>query len=159
MTNNKSKTIILASVIGTLLDTYEANERTKLHEEIRGRIGRGMRSLSKGVDGMEALIKCIKDGHAVWENTIHYFAERNVTIEASALILSLWNMDDKQLGKLFNLNKGIVGKWAKPTRREDARELETTSREVGKYINTQINELYGIVVPEKKSILERLGKK
>jgi DNA-binding transcriptional ArsR family regulator len=68
----------------------------------------------------------------------------------------MWAMDEKNLSKHYGLSKAKLEKWAKPTKRHDAVELERQSREVAEYVGSKVNELYSIEVEKKISVLERI---
>lgn len=159
MNTNQKRTAVIASIIGTLLNCYEQKEQTALHRELHSRIGRGIRKQARKHSIAELMIVTYKDGSAIWEDAVGHFSEKEITIEASACVLSLWNMDEKRLTSDYGLSAKKIGEWAKPSKRENRRELELASREVAKYVWQAVNKLYGIEEEKKVSILERLGRK
>lgn len=157
MMNKKHKrTLVLASIIGTLFGCYAEDEKTRLHKELHARIGKGMRKQVKMYSLQEVMKVTHDEGGMVWKDAVDHFAERKITIEASACVLSLWNLDERPLEKHFGLSSSKIGQWAVPSKREDRRELEQASREVAKYVWSRVNELYGIEEEKKMSVLERL---
>lgn len=156
MTPEQKRTLILASIIGTIFSNYEEDEKTKLHKEIHVRIGKGIRKQVKLHSKEEVVVVAHHEGNDIWRKAVDHFAERQVTIEASSCILSIVNLDEKALSKHYGLGAGALAKWAKPCRRSDALELEKAGNEVAKYIFDAVNELYGIEVEEKISVLERI---
>ena len=157
MTEKQKRTLILASIIGTLFSCYDDDEKTRLHLELHKRIGVGVRKWVKqyGEDTVTQVAHV--DGAGIWKDAVDHFADKKITIEASACVLSLWNLDEKSLAKHFGLGAGKLGKWAKPSRREDRVELEKASREVAKYVYAKINDLYGIKEEKKMSVLEMIA--
>lgn len=153
----QKRTLILASIIGTLFGCYDDDEKTKLHKELHARIGKGIKSKVK-VFGEKAITKVAHDeGQMIWKKAVDHFADGRITIEASSCILSIVNLDEKALAKHYGLGAGKLGKWAKPSRREDRVELEKASNEVAKFVFDAVNELYGIEVEKKMSVLERIA--
>lgn len=121
------------------------------------RIGKGVSKQVKlhGTDAVK--IVAHNEGNKIWGAAVDHFTEQQITIEASSCVLAIWNLDEKALSKHYGLGAGKLGKWAKPSRREDAAELEKASREVARYVFNAVNKLYGIEVEEKLSVLERIA--
>ncbi|MDM5264772.1 hypothetical protein PF327_11255 [Sulfurovum sp. XTW-4] len=157
MTPNQKKSLILASIIGTLFATYDKKEQTRLHKEIHVRIGKGIRKQVDIHSKEEVIFVAHVQGNGIWKQAVDHFAERKITIEASSTVLALVNLDEKALSKHYGLGAGILAKWAKPCRRSDALELEKAGNEVAKYVFNAVNELYDIEVEEKMSVLERIA--
>ncbi len=108
--------------------------------------------------GEPAIIKIAhEEGGKIWSDTVDHFADKHITIEASSCILSMWNLDEKALTKHYGLSAVKLGKWAKPSRREDSSELEKQSNAVARFVFNSINELYGIEVEQKLSVMERIS--
>lgn len=156
MNDKHKRSLVLASIIGTLLGTYDSDEKTKLHQTIHGRIGKGVRKFASQYGVNEVMRIAHEEGNTIWKDAVDHFAEREITIEASSCILALWNMDEKNLSKHFGLSKGKIGEWAKPSKRADRLALELASREVAKYVFAKTSEVYGIEVENKVSVLERI---
>jgi hypothetical protein len=157
MTNKQKRTLIIASIIGTLLACYREDEKTKLHRVLHLRIGTGTGKFVKqhGKDIVEKV--AYSEGNSLWREVVDYFADKERTIEASACVLQLWNKDEKQLGKYFGLSRAKIGRWASPTKRKDAVELERNSRDVADMVFDKINKLYGIEVEKKMGLMERIA--
>ena len=156
MTSEQKRSLILASIIGTIFASYRDDERTKLHDELHRRIGKGIRKQVKLYSETAVKVVAHEEGKDVWRSAVDHFAEREITIEASSCILAIWNLDEKALSKHYGLGAGKIGRWAKPSKRSDAAELDKASREVAKYVFNAVNELYGIEVEEKMSVMERI---
>lgn len=153
----QKRSLILASIIGTLLGCYEEEEKTKLHNELHARIGKNIRKKVK-IFGEKLITKVAHDeGQMIWKKAVDHFAERKITIEASSCVLAIWNLDEKSLTKHYGLGAGKLGQWAKPSKRDDALELEKASNEVAKFVFNEVNKLYEIEVEEKMSVLERIA--
>lgn len=152
----QKRTMIFAGIIGTLFSCYDENEKTRLHHELHGRIGKGFRTKVRKHGKAYVTKVGHDDAGAVWKEAVDHFAARKITIEASACVLSLWNLDEKMLEKHFGMNAIKIGKWARPSRREDRVELEKASREVARYVFNAANKLYGIEEEKKMGVLERL---
>ena len=153
MTNQNKKTVILARVISSMFNSYKDDEKTRVHKEIQVKIQRGYaKSLKKY--GVIDVKETIELGKQVWYDTIDNFqGEENITIEASSLILNLVAEDEKALGKNYSLNKGILERWATSTRREDALEIEESTRVITSYLINLINFALGIESKKKPSVL------
>jgi hypothetical protein len=156
MNQNHKRTMILAGIIGMLFACYDEKEKTRLHKELHEGVGRGIRKQVKLYSIKEVMEVTHKDGNDIWGKAVDHFLEREITIEASACVLALWNLDEKALAKHFGLSRSKIGQWAKPSKRADRRELEIASREVAKYVWGAINALYGIEEEKKMSVLERI---
>lgn len=157
MNTKQKRSLILASIIGTLFNCYDDDEKTKLHNELHSRIGKGIRKQVK-LYGTKCITQVSHDeGQSIWKSAVDHFAEQKITIEASSCILSLVNLDEKSLSKHYGLSAGKLGQWAKPSRRNDRIELEKNSNAVAKFVFNAVNELYGIEEERKLSILERLN--
>lgn len=156
MRSNQKRSLILAGIIGTLFATYEENEKTQLHKELHTRIGKGVRKQVKLFGKKKITQVAHNDGNTIWGSAVDHFAEQKITIEASSCILSMVNLDEKALSKHYGLSAGKLGKWAKPSRREDASELDKASREVARFVFDEINKLYNIKEDKKISVLERI---
>lgn len=157
MTTKQKRTLVLAGIIGTLFACYDEDEKTRLHKELHQRIGVNTRKWVKKY-GQEAVVQVVHDeGNVIWGNAVDHFAEQKITIEASSCVLALWNRDEKMLSKYFGLSAAKLGKWAKPSRRSDAADLDSNSRHVAKYVFDAVSELYGIEVVEDLSVMERIS--
>ena len=157
MNANQKRTLMLAGIIGTLFACYDEDEKTRLHKELHARIGKGVRKMVKRYGKQAVIDVSHTQGNVVWGDAVDHFAERKITIEASACILELWAKDEKALAKHFGLSSGKLEKWQVPTTREDAVYLEGCSREVANYVWSKINALYGIEESKKMSVLERIA--
>lgn len=158
MNPNQKRSLVLASIIGTLFACYDQDERTRLHEELHSRVSKGIRKQSK-LFGSDVVTQVIhKTGEKIWRETVDHFTERKITIEASYTILSIVNMDEKALSKHYGLSAGKLGKWAKPTLRDDRLALEQTSKEVADHLYQKISKHYGIEVVQSESVLEKIAK-
>ena len=156
MTAEQKRSLILASIIGILFGCYREEEKTKLHKELHTRIGKGIRKQVK-LFGEPSVTKVAHDeGQTIWRSAVDHFAEKKIIIEASSCVLAMWNLDEKALSKHYGLGAGKLGKWAKPSRRKDAAELEKSGNEVAKFVFDAVNELYGIEEEKKMSVLERI---
>ena len=156
MTTKQKRSLILASIIGTLFSCYEEDEKTKLHDELHARIGKGIRKQVR-LYGEHRITQIAHDeGQTIWRRAVDHFAEREITIEASSCILAIWNLDEKALSKHYGLGAGKLGKWARPSKRSDAAILEKSSNEVARFVFYAVNELYGIEEEKKISVLERI---
>lgn len=91
--------------------------------------------------GKEAL-EAIDAGDIAWSNAIDHF--KLTSIEASAFVLELSAIDEKTLAKSFYLSQNNLGKWAKANTRADAKELESNTREVVKFVVDELNKIFGI---------------
>jgi len=156
MNPKQKRTLILAGIIGTLFACYEESEKTALHRLLHKRIGVGTRRMVKRYGSAVVVQVVHEEGNAIWKDSVDHFSEQKITIEASACVLALLNIDDKALGKHFGLSRAKMGLWAKPTRRADAVELDKQSRAVAKYVELKINALYGIETEKKMSVMERI---
>lgn len=154
----KRRTLIIATLIGTMLDSYDKEDKTKLHRELQVRIRKGIERYKKKNGSAEALA-LITIGDRVWKRAIDFFAEKDVYIEASNLVLRLWIEDEKTLAKDYGLGKGKVGEWAKPYKGEKAYELEKATGVVVEFLIKEINSELGIEVAPKISVLERIRQK
>lgn len=156
MTVKQKRSLILASIIGTLFSCYEEDEKTKLHNELHTRIGKGIRKQVK-LFGEPSVTKVAHDeGQTIWRSAVDHFAEKKIIIEASSCVLAIWNLDEKALSKHYGLGAGVLSRWAKPSRRKDAYELESAGNEVARYIFKKINELYEIREADRTPVLERI---
>ena len=153
MTPKNKRALIAASIIGSLLNAYEKQERNKIHETLRLRAKKGIRR-SVAKYGQEA-IDAINLGDKVWKSAIDNF--KLTYIEASAFILLLSYKDSKLLSRDYDLGQGILGQWAKPSKAENAVELEANTSEVCRFIFDEINRHLGIE-EDRTSIMEKLGK-
>lgn len=152
----QKRTLILASIIGTLLGCYDEREKTKLHKQLHARIGKGIRKKANQYSKKIVIDIAHDEGQVIWQKAVDHFKENEITIEASTCVLSIWNLDEKALTKHYGLGAGKLGEWAKPSKREDRVELEKASREVAKFVFNEVNKLYDIEVEEKMSVLERI---
>jgi len=151
----QKKTIIIARVIGSLLHSYEDKEKTAIHKKIEARVQKGFNGQIKKhrVDKVKVAVDI---GKELWFATIDHFSKEAYTIEASNMILRLLERDTKALGKQYGLNKGIMGKWAKPMKKSDAAEIEARTKEIVEYLMNLINERLGIVEEKKIGLMERI---
>lgn len=158
MTKEQKRSLILASIIGTLFACYADDEKTKLHDELHRRIGKGVRKQVRlfGEDAVKVVAH--NEGNKIWGEAVEHFKERGITIEASSCVLALWNLDEKPLSKHYGLSAGKLGTWAKPSTRSDAAQLEKAGNELARYIYNTVNTLYGIETVQKLSVLERIKK-
>jgi len=53
-------------------------------------------------------------------------------------------MDEKNIASTFKLSKSKIGRWVKPSSREDAYELEQAAYNVAEYVFQQVNKLYDL---------------
>ncbi len=125
----KRRSLIIATLIGTMLDSYDDADKTKLHKTLQVRIRKGMERYKKNNGKAEAMALVII-GDRVWKRAIDHFKVKEVYIEASNLVLRLWMEDEKTLAKDYGLGKGKLGEWAKPYNGEKAYELEKATGEV-----------------------------
>ena len=156
MTQKQKRTLILASIIGTLFACYDEDEKTNLHNELHSRIGKGIRKQAKlfGEAGVTQVAH--KEGNAIWGSAVDHFRDEGISIEASSCVLAIVNLDEKALSKHYGLGAGKLGKWAKPSKRSDAAELEKSGNEVAKFVFDAVNELYSIQEQKKIIVLERI---
>jgi len=156
MTIKQKRSLILASIIGTLFACYDDKEKTKLHDELHARIGKGIRKQVK-LYGEKRITQIAHDeGQVIWKSAVDHFAKDKITIEASSCILAIWNLDEKALSKHYGLGAGKLGDWARPSKRSDAVALEKASNAVARYVFDAINKLYGIEVEKRISVLKRI---
>lgn len=151
----KRRSLIIATLIGTMLDSYDNEDKTKLHRELQVRIRKGIERYKKQHSKANALA-LIMIGDRVWKRAIDFFKEKEIYIEASNLVLRFWIEDEKNLSKYYGLGKGKIGEWAKPYKGENAYELEKATGAVVDYLMREINTELGIVTQEKISVLERI---
>lgn len=151
----QQRTIILGRIIGSMLSTYQPHEKTKTHKELELRILKGLKQQIKKW-GKKDVFATVALGKEVWYESIDHFEANNITIEASNLVLRVLNEDEKNLGKAYGLNKGIIGRWAKPMRRPDAAELEQKTGEVVRHLLSLVNSKLGIEEVKKPSVLNRI---
>lgn len=106
----------------------------------------------------EELVKKILhgDGDKIFSESVEYFKKEEIRIEVSNVVLAMVNMDEKALSKHYGLSKGILGTWATPTRRSDARELEKNGGIVARYLHAKICEEYNIEVEKKESVMNKI---
>jgi len=156
MKNTQKRTLILASIIGTLFGNYDEDEKTKLHKELHARIGKGIRKTASKYTRKIVEEVAHNDGNMIWKKAVDHFKKDKITIEASSCILAIWNLDEKALTKYYGLGAGKLGKWAKPSTRHDAVELEQNGNKVARFIFNEVNTLYSIEVEKKLSFMERL---
>ena len=147
--------MILASVVNTLLRCYTNDERTKSHLILLKRVGVNIRKEIKKY-GSESVKTILEDGDYIWKKTVDKFADEKIAIEASACILSVVGKDEKNLCKTYGLCKGILGKWAKPSKADNAYELEKNARLVADFVYEVTSEKYEIEVEKKETFGERL---
>lgn len=158
MNKNQKRSLVLASIIGTLFDTYEEENQTKLHKELHARVGKGIRKKASSYT-KELVVEITHiDGKKIWDKAVDHFKKNGISIEASHCVLAICNLDEKALSKHYGLGKGVLEKWAKPCRREDAKELEQNSNEVAKFVFNEASEFYGIEIEKKMSVMERIEK-
>ena len=157
MTPKQKRTAVLAGIIGTLFACYDDDEQTRLHKELHSRIGVGTRKMVKQFGESEVVQVIHTEGNAIWKDAVGHFAEQEITIEASSCVLALCSLDEKALFKQFGMSKAKLSKWASPSRRSDAVELEKSSMEVARYVFAKVSELYGLEVVRKVSVLEQIA--
>lgn len=157
MTPKQKRTLLLSGIIGTLFACYEEKEKTRLHKELHRRIGIGIRKMVKKYG--EPAVTCVMqhEGNDLWKDTVDYFDEEGITIEASTLVLALHHLDEKALTKGYGLGRGKVGTWGKPNYGRNTLIEEKASNKVAKYVWSKVNELYGIEVEKTVSVLERIA--
>jgi hypothetical protein len=81
MTPKQKRSLVMASIIGTLFGCYDDDERTRLHDELHSRIGKGIRKQVK-LFGKECIVKVSHDeGNAIWKDSVDHFADKQITIE------------------------------------------------------------------------------
>ncbi len=157
MTEKQKRSLSLALIIRTLFLTFEEDEKTRLHDELNARMSKALRKQVKLHSEEAVLVIAKKEAQDIWRKTVDHFAAKDVSIEAKSCVLAIWNLDENALSKHYGLSAGKIGKWAIPTRREDAAELDRSSRELAKYVFVAVNKLYGIEVEEKMSVMERIA--
>jgi len=81
-------------------------------------------------------------GDKIWSEAIDRF--QLTSIETSAFVLELSQVDEKLLAKNFGLGQGKIGAWAKPNRHKEAEVLESNSRDVVKFVVEKLNEVFEI---------------
>lgn len=154
----KRRSLIIATLIGTMLDSYDKEDKTNLHKNLQVRIRKGIERYKKQHGRSEALA-LVMIGDRVWKRAIDFFAEQEVYIEASNLVLRLWIEDEKTLAKDYGMAKGKVGEWAKPYKGDKAYELEKATGEVVDFLMKEINAELGIETTPRMSVLERIRKR
>ncbi len=157
MTPKQKRTLILGSIIGTLFACYDDDEKTRLHNELHSRIGKGVRCQVRAFSQETVINVAHEEGGKIWADTVDHFADKHITIEASSCILALWNLDEKALTKHYGMSAKLLGTWARPSRREDAAELEKQSNNVARFVFNAVNDLYGIEEKQKLSAMDKIA--
>lgn len=153
MTPNNKRAIVAATISGALLRAYSKEERTRTHEDLLIRVGKGIHNEVKKYGKVAE--DAITVGNNIWIEAMDKF--KHVHIEASYFIIELSLKDNKILSKRYGLSDGIIAKWAKASRHKDARQIEINTRDVCAFIFSRLNEEFGIH-EEKVSLFERLGR-
>lgn len=154
MTSREKKSLVLAGIIGSLMGTYDDNEKTKLHKKIQLKIRKSI-NLSHKKYRQES-INTVMLGDKIWKKTVDHFAGKETTIEASNLVVRLV-IKDENLAK-YGFSRKTLEKWAKPCYRADAKELELATAEVVKFIISECNTVFGIEEVKVMPLGDRLAK-
>lgn len=157
MTAKNKRAMVIANMIGMLFNMYEKHERTKYLELLKIKLRKGLRKQFKiNIDSgkKDQVEEVLEAGNKVWQEAIDEF---NLTyLEASAFVLGLSLIDPNTLAKKYNISQGALAAWAKPSKSDNARELEYNTSKVVKFIENRLNDMFGI--EEKKlSFKERLA--
>lgn len=151
MTPKNKRAIVSATIAGSLMGAYSKEDRTRLHDEIRLKLRKGInKSIKKyGAPAIDA----IETGDRIWREAMDKFM--SLPVEASYFVVALSLKDNKILSKHYGLSDGSIEKWAKPLRTSDARKIEQNTSMVCNFIFNRLNEEFGIV-EEKRSVLARI---
>lgn len=131
--------IMLSSIIGSILSSYDpkvARDRAKPIQILRARFKKFMfvRSRSNQKEFLEA----IKYADTAWRNSINYFAEQKLKIEAISTIVRLYDLYEEPLTKYANVRAKQIEAYAAGVTDETTLEHETNSYEVADYITEQL---------------------
>ena len=155
MNNQQIKTVVLGRIIQSMFMSYTPTEKTKLHKQIEIRLAKGLKRQNKK-HGSEAIREAVILGKKVWFAAIDHYDGEELKIEASNMVLRILDKDEKNLSKIYGLNKGIVGKWANPLRRPDAAEIEANTGKIVDYLMKDLNSKLGITEEKKPSVLDAI---
>jgi len=100
--NNIEKSIIAASLIGTIFSQYEAGELNRAGEEVKKRIGKYMRKRAKS--NRNEFGNAILNTDKAWQDAINHFVNDNVRIEAKSTIRAVYNYFSNELTKYANVS-------------------------------------------------------
>jgi len=154
MTEKNRRTLIFASICGTMLATYSKQEKSRLHQELELRVAKGIRKIVKKEQTVGFATISLAD--RLWKELVDKFAKENLTIDASVFILELASKDEKNLAKQFGMGTGILGRWSTLQDRQDALKLEQDTRTVVNYLLQITNK--ALEIEEKNlSFAERLA--
>ena len=156
MTNKQKKTLMLAGLILRFFETHKQNEQTKLHKILYAKMVKNARKqvARHGIKEVESVL--VGDVEEVFNKVLEQTEKDCLTIEAGTAILYLYAIDEKGLSAHYGLSKGNIGKFCRPTRRDDRHDLENDSRTAVKMFKKEIFARYDIV--EELTLWQRRGK-
>ena len=98
---NVEKSIIAASLIGTIFNEYEAGELNSSSELVKKRIGKYMRKRAR--TNKKILIESILKTDKAWQEAINHFKKANIRVEAKSTIRAIYNYFEDVLSKYANV--------------------------------------------------------
>jgi len=147
MTQDKTKTtplqnaIIVSSIVGSIMSSYDVTipeERKKPINEIRRRIKKFMYRRSRS--NKKEFLESIKIADSIWRDTVNYFAEKHLKIDAVFTILGLYNKYADEMSKYANVREKQMERYSYDA---NSGEVEFTSYEVSDYMLEKLSKITG----------------
>ena len=131
--NNLQVSIIYASIIGSILNEFEQTKKPV--EEMKRQIKKFMfkRSRTNTKEFMEA----VRNGNEIWANTVDYFAEEKLSIDAFSTIVALWSSQAELLTRFVNLSENRIERFSM-LNDNDRLDAEMDAYKVAQYLNKEI---------------------
>lgn len=112
--NNLINTIMIASIIGSLMEMYDPKirrERSSAIDIIRARLKKFM--FIKSRSNKREFLIAISNADRAWHKTIKYFANIKPQIEIVATVIRLYSVYSDLLGRYANINDKQIEAFAK----------------------------------------------
>lgn len=152
--------MILGSIIGSILDGYNpavAKERATPIQILRARLKKFMYTRSRS--NKKEFLESVRLAHTAWSNSIDYFAEQKLSIEAISTIVRLYDLYEEPLTKYANVRAKQIDAYAAGITEDTTLEHETNSYEVADYIIEQLAVFSGVRrVSKFKKVIQKVKK-
>lgn len=126
------KAIAVSSMIGSILANYDpkkASDRKKPIQVLKARIKKMMFKRSRS--NKKEFIDAVTISDVIWRKAIEHFEKQNVTIEAVAITIRLYDLYEPQLSRFTNINERQIEAFA---RGMDSHHYEDSSYIVADYL-------------------------
>ena len=146
MTANRKRALILASIMGSLLNAYEEDEKTKAHKILQIKLRKGIRNEIKKFKAEAICV--INQGEDIWAKAIDKYLKTH--IEASNFVSELSYYEKDLLRKVYGVGQGVISNWFKASyvtqkgRDAKAAELQANAMNICKFVIEEANKELGI---------------